>query len=388
MVLPAAPEPPTLLGYHRILSPSAGVRVSPLCLGTMSFGNGWKGVMGECDQATSFNMLDTFYESGGNFIDVANFYQGGDSERWVGEWMARRQNRDEIVLSTKYTMSYTMFGPQMIKSNFQGNHAKSLRLSVKASLEKLQTDYIDLLYVHMWDFTTSVEEVMRSLNHLVANGKVLYLGVSDTPAWLVVKCNAFARANGLTPFSVYQGHWSCAFRDFERDILPMCESEGMGIAPWGVLGRGQFRSAEDFSREGRKMGPQDEKHRRLGEKLEQMAQRKNTKATSIAQAYVMHKAPYVFPVIGGRKVEHLKDNIEALRLVLSEEEIHEIDDAEPFDVGFPMNFLFETPTQRYRVNMTSKDIWQLSCNTRLETVPKQQPIEPQQGAKYFGSASK
>ncbi|OGM47413.1 aflE/ norA/ aad/ adh-2/ NOR reductase/ dehydrogenase [Aspergillus bombycis] len=356
MVLPSAPEPPTLLGYHRILSPSAGVRVSPLCLGTMSFGNGWKGVMGECDQATSFNMLDTFYESGGNFIDVANFYQGGDSERWVGEWMTQRRNRDEIVF----------------------NHAKSLRLSVKASLEKLQTDYIDLLYVHMWDFTTSVEEVMRSLNHLVANGKVLYLGVSDTPAWLVVKCNAFARANGLTPFSVYQGHWSCAFRDFERDILPMCESEGMGLAPWGVLGRGQFRSAEDFSRDGRKMGPQDEKHRRLGEKLDQMAQRKDTKATSIAQAYVMHKAPYVFPVIGGRKVEHLKDNIEALNLVLSEEEIHEIDDAEPFDVGFPMNFLFETPVQRYRVNMTSKDIWQLSCNTRLETVPKQQPIEPLQ----------
>ncbi|KAF7621009.1 NADP-dependent oxidoreductase domain-containing protein [Aspergillus flavus] len=388
MVLPTAPEPPTLLGYHRILSSSAGVRVSPLCLGTMSFGNGWKGVMGECDQATSFNMLDTFYESGGNFIDVANFYQGGDSERWVGEWMAQRQNRDEIVLSTKYTMGYTMFGPQKIKSNYQGNHTKSLRLSVKASLQKLQTDYIDLLYVHMWDFTTSVEEVMRSLNHLVANGKVLYLGVSDTPAWLVVKCNAFARANGLTPFSVYQGHWSCAFRDFERDILPMCESEGMGLAPWGVLGRGQFRSAEDFSREGRKMGPQDEKHRRLGEKLDQMAQQKNTKATSIAQAYVMHKAPYVFPVIGGRKVEHLKENIEALGLVLSEEEIREIDDAEPFDVGFPMNFLFETPTQSYRTNMTSKDIWQLSCNTRLETVPKQQPIEPFQGAKYFGSASK
>jgi len=179
-----------------------------------------------------------------------------------------------------------------------------------------------------------------------------------------------ARFHGLTRFSVYQGHWSCAFRDFERDIIPMCESEGIGLAPWGVLGRGQFRSAEDYSREGRKMGGQDEKHRRIGEKLDQLAKEKNTLPTSIALAYVMHKAPYVFPIVGGRKVEHIKANIDALSVELSDQEVNEIDDAEPFDVGFPMNFLFETPKQKYRNNMSSRDIWQLTCNTRLETVPK------------------
>jgi hypothetical protein len=179
-----------------------------------------------------------------------------------------------------------------------------------------------------------------------------------------------ARFHGLTRFSVYQGRWSCAFRDFEREIIPMCESEGMALAPWGVLGRGQFKSAEDYQREGRKMGAQDEKHRRVGEKLEQLAKKKNTLATSIALAYVMHKVPYVFPVVGGRKVEHVKSNIEALSLELSDEEINEIDDAEPFDVGFPLNFMFETPKQKYRTNMSSRHIWQLSCNTRLETVPK------------------
>ena len=150
----------------------------------------------------------------------------------------------------------------------------------------------------------------------------------------------------------------------------MCESEGIGLAPWGVLGRGQFRSAEDYSREGRKMGGQDEKHRRIGEKLDQLAKEKNTLPTSIALAYVMHKAPYVFPIVGGRKVEHIKANIDALSVELSDQEVNEIDDAEPFDVGFPMNFLFETPKQKYRNNMSSRDIWQLTCNTRLETVPK------------------
>lgn len=187
MAMPPAPKPPSLLGYHRILSPTAGVRVSPLCLGTMNFGSKWR--MGECTKEKSFEIMDAFYDSGGNFIDTANFYQCEEAEQRVGEWIKARNNRDELVLSTKFTMGYR-FGPtQKIKSNFQGNHAKSLRHSVNASLEKLQTDYIDLLYVHMWDFTTSVPELMRSLNDLVSRGVVSYLGISDTPAWLVVKCN-------------------------------------------------------------------------------------------------------------------------------------------------------------------------------------------------------
>lgn len=198
--MPPCPPPSSLLGYHRILSPTAGVRVSPLCLGTMNFGDAWKQRMGECSKETSFQILDTFYENGGNFIDTANFYQGEDSEKWIGEWVANRKNRDELVLSTKYTMSYKMFGPEKIKSNFQGNHSKSLRLSVDASLKKLQTDYIDILYVHMWDFTTGVEELMQSLHHMVVNSKVLYLGISDAPAWLVVKCNECESINSHMNF--------------------------------------------------------------------------------------------------------------------------------------------------------------------------------------------
>lgn len=176
----------------------------------------------------------------------------------------------------------------------------------------------------------------------------------------------------MAPFVVYQGHWSCAFRDFERDILPMCEAEGMGIAPWGVVGRGQFRTTEEYKNEAPRsiMMAQDEKHQLVYETLAKLAQKKDTEPTSVAIAYVMNKAPFVFPVVGGRKVENLQANVDALAVELSTEELDEIDDSAPFDIGFPMNFLFETPKQKYRTRMDARDMWQLTCNTRLETVHK------------------
>lgn len=311
----------------------------------------------------------------GNFIDTANNYQGEESETWLGEWMQQRKNRDEMVVATKFTTGFRTFGAnEKIKSNFQGNHAKSLKVSVNASLKKLQTDYIDLLYVHWWDFTTSIPELMNSLHNLIIAGKVLYLGISDTPAWIVVKCNDYARFHGLTQFSVYQGHWSAAMRDFERDILPMVESEGMGLAPWGALGQGWFKSREDFKNreDGRKAGEQPEKYVKIAGVLEDIAKKKgpNTQITGVALAYVMHKAPYVFPIVGGRKVEHLKGNIDALSIDLSEDEIDEIEAVEPFDVGWPMNFLFGFGGKQYKTRMVPKDIPLITTNTRMESVPK------------------
>lgn len=382
MAFQPAPQPKTPLGYHRILSPSAGVRVSPLCLGAMNFGDAWKGFMGECNKETTFKILDYFFESGGNFIDTANNYQSEESEQWIGEWMASRKNRDQIVLATKYTTGYPSGkGGEKIMSNFQGNHAKSLRLSVEASLKKLQTSYIDLLYVHWWDFTTSIPELMQSLNHLVRAGKVLYLGISDTPAWIVSKANEYARAHGLTQFSVYQGLWNAATRDFERDILPMCEAEGMALAPWGALGGGKFKTKEQREREGqegRKMFPPSAKEIKVTEILEEIAKKKGTIVTSVALAYVMHKAPYVFPIIGGRKIEHLKGNIEALTLELSDEEIDSIERSVPFDVGFPMNMLFglHDPSVQYNSRMTSKDLTLVKHVVLLDTPEKLRPIHP------------
>lgn len=222
----------------------------------------------------------------------------------------------------------------------------SLRTSVDASLKKLQTEYIDILYLHWWDFTTSISEIMLSLNDLVHQGKVIYLGVSDTPAWIVSKANEYARNHGLRQFVVYQGLWNAARRDFERDILSMCAAEGMGIAPFGALGSGKFKSAkqrEQGNAEGRKWLDATEKDIKVSNALEEIANAKSTAITSVALAYVLHKAPYVFPIVGGRKLEHLKSNIEALELELSEEDLAKIEGAADFDIGFPLNFLSHKP---------------------------------------------
>lgn len=336
-----APEPKTPLARYRLLSPTAAVRVSPLCLGAMNFGDAWKDYMGQCDKKTVFEILDYFYESGGNFIDTANNYQNEESETWIGEWLQKRGNRDQMVIATKYTTPYRLSHiDKEIVVNTTGNGTKSLHLSVTNSLKKLQTDYIDVLWMHWWDMSTSIPEIMQSLNQLVLAGKVLYLGVSDTPAWVVSKANEYARNHGLRQFSVYQGRWSAEYRDFEREIIPMCIEEGMGFCPWGALGGGSFKSEEQrkAANEGRKI-PERETAVKVSKVLEGIAQKKGTLITSIALAYVMHKTPYVFPIVGGRKVEHLKGNIEALNIKLSEEDMKEIEEAIPFDYGFPMNFL-------------------------------------------------
>ncbi|KAA8571112.1 hypothetical protein MFRU_028g01150 [Monilinia fructicola] len=341
MAFAQAPVPKTALGRYRMLSPTAAVRVSPLCLGAMNFGNAWESFMGSCDQKQTEEILDFFYESGGNFIDTANNYQEEESEKWIGEWAEKRGIRDQLVIATKFTTCYrAQKGDKEILINTTGNGTKSLHLSLEASLKKLRTSYIDLLYVHWWDFTCSIPELMQSLNALVLSGKVLYLGISDTPAWVVTKCNQYARDHGFRQFSVYQGRWSAENRDFERDIIGMAADEGMGLAPWGALGGGHFKSDEQRkSDEGRKMRQPSEAAIKISKVLEKIANEKNTIITSVALAYVLRKAKYVFPIVGGRKIEHLKGNIEALSLELSDDDVKEIEDANTFDIGFPLNFL-------------------------------------------------
>ncbi|KAI1498683.1 aldo/keto reductase [Biscogniauxia marginata] len=372
-VFPGAPVPKSPLARYRILSPTASLRVSPICLGGMSLGDAWKDWMGACDKKTVESILDFFYEQGGNFVDTSNNYQAEQSEQWIGEWMKKRGVRDQMVIATKYTTNFRTGHTDEITINFQGNGTKSLHVSVNRSLQKLQTDYIDLLYVHWWDFSTSIPEVMQSLNQLVLAGKVLYLGVSDTPAWVVSKANEYARNHGLRQFSVYQGRWSAANRDFEREILPMCKAEGMGLAPWGALGGGKFKS-EEQRRNKKKEGRSDEASEadiKISRVLESIANRKNTIITSVAQAYVTHKAPYVFPIVGGRTIEHLKGNIEALNLTLSEEDIKEIESAVPFDQGFPNSFLYAGATPDH-----PGKIFLLAWGGTTDYVPELKPITP------------
>lgn len=354
------PEPKTPLGRLRALSPTAAVKVSPLCLGAMNFGTAWEGYMGSMDKKTTMEILDYFYESGGNFIDTANNYQNEESETWIGEWMKERNNRGEMVIATKYTSPYNSYNKNVkIAGNYVGNSAKSLRESVEASLRKLQTDYIDVLYLHWWDHFTSIPEIMLSLNDLVRSGKVLYLGVSDTPAWIVSKANQYARDHGLRQFVVYQGKWNAATRDMERDILPMCLDEGMGVCPWQAVGGGKFKTEEEVKAleasgdKGRSnaFGGQTENDKKITAVLDKIAKSKGKSITAIALAYVLQYQPFVHPIVGGRKVSHLKDNIEALTVSLSDAELKEIVDAIQFDVGFPHDFIGRTPGQFFLLKL-------------------------------------
>ncbi|RDL39948.1 IN2-2 protein [Venustampulla echinocandica] len=374
MVFPPPPPPKKPLGQYRLLAPNASIWVSPLCLGTMNFGKAWVDFMGECDQKTANEILDYYYEQGGNFLDTANNYQDEESEKWIGEWMAKKQNRDQMVIATKFTTAFRAGrGEKEILINTGGNGTKSLHVSLEASLKKLQTSYVDILYVHWYDWTCSVAEMMQALNVMINQGKVLYLGVSDTPAWVVSKCNEYARQNGLRQFSVYQGRWSAEYRDFERDIIQMCAAEGMGMAPWGTLGGGAFKSEEQrkSQEKGRNAGPPSEAAVNISKVLEKLGNKHKAQITSIALAYVMHKAPYVFPIVGGRKIDHLKGNIDGLGVALSDEDIEEIDGANAFDIGFPQNFLGGPKGVR-----TNNDLWLMNFAGHRQDVAKPKAIGP------------
>ncbi|KAL4254914.1 NADP-dependent oxidoreductase domain superfamily protein [Abortiporus biennis] len=354
-----APPAKTKLGVYRQLSPTAGVHVSPIQLGAMSIGDKWEG-LGAMDKENSFELLDAYYGAGGNFIDTANNYQDESSEEFLGEWMEQRGVRDQIVVATKYTTNYKRTEALGQKTHYTGNNVKSMHISVEASLKKLRTSYIDILYVHWWDWTCSIEEVMNGLHYFVSHGKVLYLGISDTPAWIVAKANTYAKAHGKTPFVIYQGAWSILQRDFERDILPMAREEGMALAPWNVLAGGKIRSdAEEQRRKetgenGRTMSgsnwERNENEVKISHALEKVANEVGTKNISaVAIAYVMQK-----------------QNIEALEIALSPEQIQYLESILPFDLGFPMN----------RFGVGTEYISAFKSTGNYEKWPRAEPIKP------------
>ncbi|KAJ8586322.1 Aldo/keto reductase [Rhizopogon salebrosus TDB-379] len=373
------PKPSSRLSRYRPLSPNAGVHVSPLQLGAMSIGDKWdKFGMGSMDKPSSFKLLDAFYEAGGNFIDTANNYQDQSSEEIIGEWAEQRGIRDQLVIATKYTTNYQRGNDDVRrKVTYTGNNIKSMHISVDASLKKLRTSYIDILYVHWWDWDTSVEEVMNGLHVLVQQGKVLYLGISDTPAWVVAKANQYARDHGKSPFVIYQGAWNVMNRAFERDIIPMARSEGLALAPWNVLAAGKLRTDEEEERR-RQTGEKgrtitnpnwerNETERAMSAALEKVAKEVGAKhITAVAIAYLMHKTPYVFPIIGGRKVEQLEANLESLAITLTAEQMKYLESIVPFDPGFPYTMIGDGTEYNFL----------LKSAAYLEKQPLVQPIVP------------
>ena len=256
--------------------------------------------------------------------------------------------------AVQYTTNYKRAASISHKVNYTGNNLKSMRVSVDDSLTKLRTSYIDILYVHWWDWNTSIEEVMDGLHQLVMAGKVLYLGVSDTPAWVVSEANRYAVDHGKTPFVIYQGAWNVMERSFERDIIPMARRWGMALAPWNVLAAGKLRTDAEEKRRlesGEKgstfMSPnwmRNEREKTMSAALEKVAGEVGAKSiTPVAIAYLMQKTTHVFPIVGGRKVEHLLANLEALEITLGEEQMKYIESVLPFDPGFPSWFVVSVP---------------------------------------------
>ncbi|OAX42631.1 Aldo/keto reductase [Rhizopogon vinicolor AM-OR11-026] len=366
------PKPSSRLSRYRALSPNAGVHVSPLQLGAMSIGDKWeKFGMGSMDKASSFKLLDAFYEAGGNFIDTANNYQDQSSEEIIGEWAEQRGMRDQLVIATKYTTNYQRGNDSMRHVTYTGNNLKSMHISVDASLKKLRTSYIDILYVHWWDWDTSVEEVMNGLHVLVQQGKVLYLGISDSPAWVVAKANQYARDHGKSPFVIYQGAWNIMSRAFERDIIPMARSEGLALAPWNLRTDEEEERRRQTGEKGRTLSnpnwERNETEKAMSAALENVAKEVGAKhITAVAIAYLMQKTPYVFPIIGGRKVEQLEANLESLAITLTTEHMKYLESIVPFDPGFPHSMIGDGTDYNYLMKSAAY----------LEKQPAVQPIVP------------
>ncbi len=321
---------------YRLLGKS-GLRVSEICLGTMSFGDQWG--FG-ADQATSHQVLDAYAEAGGNFLDTANKYHGGQTEEIVGAWLPGK--RDRTVLATKYTLAMDHDDP-----NAAGNQRKNLVHSVEASLKRLGTDYIDLMWVHAWDNLTPYEETMRALDDLVRAGKILYLGVSDTPAWVVSASNVAAELRGWSAYVGLQIEYSLLERTVERELLPMAAHFGMSVVGWAPLGAGVLtgkytRGGDvDSLRKGANdsRGRTSERALAIAKAVDGVADDLGVSSAQVATAWVKAQGYGFIPIVGARKVSQIKDTLGAADVTLTDAHLATLDEVSRVSMGFPTQFL-------------------------------------------------
>jgi aryl-alcohol dehydrogenase-like predicted oxidoreductase len=310
----------------------SGLRVSELALGAMTFGaTGW-GV----DKEESRRVYEGFREAGGNFIDTANIYSEGRSETFLGEFM--EEDRERIVLATKYTGATR--GRDV---NAAGNNRKNMMDSVHASLKRLRTDYIDLYWVHARDFTTPIEEVMRGLDDLVRQGKVLYVGISDTPAWEVSRANTLAELRGWSPFVGLQIRYSLLDRAVERELLPMARALDLTVTPWDTLGSGILTGKynRDAGATGRATirGRVGERPLGIAAEVVKLADELGRTPAQVALGWVRQGQGVIVPLVGARTREQLDDNLGCLDLELTPEAKRRLDEVSHIELGFPHEFL-------------------------------------------------
>jgi aryl-alcohol dehydrogenase-like predicted oxidoreductase len=316
----------------RLLGPS-GLRVSELCLGTMTFGEDWGW---GASKEESRRIFDAFAEAGGNFIDTANNYTEGSSERIVGECICAE--RDRYVVATKYTLRLKSGDAK--NANLGGNSRKSMLRSVENSLRRLNTDYVDLIYLHMWDFTTPVDEVLLGVDALVRAGKVLYFAFSDTPAWVVSYAIARAEAHGWPQPVAMQAPHSLLDRGVERDLWPMARQHGLAMLPWGMLEGGVLTGKYSQASDGpRRQSSADAKEIAAGEAVVAVAKEIGRTPSQVAIAWVRQQPGNVIPILGCRTTAQLRDNFGCLDFKLSDEHMQRLSSTGNFQMGFPNSFL-------------------------------------------------
>lgn len=323
--------PATSLDTYRLLGRS-GLRVSPLALGAMTFGEG----MGwGADETESKRLFDTYVDQGGNFIDTANVYTVGASETMVGQFVAEK--RDRMVIATKYSNCLAPGNP-----NAGGNHRKNMVESVEASLKRLNTDYIDLYYLHAWDNgRTPIDEVMRAFDDLVRAGKVLYIGLSDIPAWQASRMQMMADLRGWTPFVAAQIEYSLVERTVEHELIPMAQETGMGVIPWSPLAGGVLTgkySRDDLNSDRGKLDLFGKSRRDINisqgkvtahtldiaDAVKTVALETDTTPAQVALAWVMAQPGTCSTIVGARTAQQLEDNLGALSVELSDEHLEKL----------------------------------------------------------------
>jgi aryl-alcohol dehydrogenase-like predicted oxidoreductase len=321
----------------------SGLRVSDLCLGTMTFGEDWG--WGTAKEEAR-KIYDAFREADGNFIDTANLYTNGTSERFVGEFIA--DHRSEIVLATKYTNA----GPGR-DANAGGNHRKNMVQAVEASLQRLGTDYLDLYWLHIWDQITPAEEVMRAFDDLVRSGKVLYIGISDAPAWIVSKSNTLAELRGWTCYVGLQIEYSLLERTVERELIPVARDQQMTVLAWSPLRNGSLtgkylpgneaHAADEGARLTNEMmkgyASVDQASQATIREVVAIGKEIGVSAAQVALAWLRYRAVPVIPIIGARKLTQLEDNIKSLEVTLSSEQLQRLNQVSAISMGFPHDFL-------------------------------------------------
>ena len=323
---------------HYVTLGRSGLRVSPLCLGAMTFGeeHGWGSSVKESEQ-----ILDHFVDLGGNFIDTANGYTKGHSEKIIGDHVGREASkRDRLVIATKFSSNLYPGDP-----NAGGSGRKSIVDACENSLRRLQTDYIDLYWLHNWDVHTPIEETMAALEDLVRAGKVRYIGVSDTPAWKVVEANVTARFRGWSAFIGLQIEYSLLERTVEQELVPMAREHGLGITPWSPLKGGALSGK--YTRKNASQVKADraflvtsalnEKTYALVDELEIIAKAHESTVAAVALAWVQAQPGVTSTIIGARRLAQLQDNLKALDVKLTAEQFAHLEALTKPTFGFPQN---------------------------------------------------